>query len=228
MSLYPRRAEKHTIGDCEVCDRVDIEVWQMHGNIMMCQDCKTKEETVQSKIDNIVIHNSRMVDTSIELKQDIFNAKTVALQELRSAFEHDENIPSDKKEYEYAKECLLRLQGLQKAIFEERQSLLDKENEARAIQTAIQTSAGKLREDLRAQFKLQDITYQPVVKTIKPKKPHAPSVTSKGKLNEVKEAAKKYGVDPIGVQAMVVSRHMSADDAAREFARMLGKDTSVN
>lgn len=213
------------IGDCEIKDEhKDVEVFLEAGNIWMCQICRDYEAelTERNALARKMIQESRSVDSSIQLKQDIFTAKTVPAIELRAAIEHDDSIPADQKDYAFTKECMTRFQNLQKIIFEERKALSEKENELRMWQVNVQTSAGKLRTDIRAEFKALDVNYQPTpVKNIKPK-----AVTTSKKTFDKKalyEAAKRYDVPALQVQSIIVSRNMTADNAAKYLAELLGK-----
>lgn len=214
------------IGDCEIRDEhKDVEVFLEAGNIWMCQICRDYEAelTERNALARKMIQESRSVDSSIQLKQDIFTAKTVPAIELRAAIEHDDSIPADQKDYAFTKECMTRFQNLQKIIFEERKALSEKENELRMWQVNVQTSAGKLRSDIRAEFKQLDVNYQPTpVKSIKPKAVKQPSKKAFDK-KALYEAAKKYDVPALQVQSIIVSRNMDANAAAKYLAELLGK-----
>lgn len=201
---------KSKVADCEVCDKTTIEVWLMHGNIWMCLSCRDTEQ-------KLVIEESREIDSKIELKTDIFAAKTVAAVELRGAIEADESIPQDQKEYVYAKECLIRFKHMQQVIFEDRLALQEKENEARMWQVNVQNSAGKLRTELRAQFKELDVNYQPtpITKQVKTTKP----VKEGKKFNkaELYAAAKKYGFPAQLIQRIVLVKNLSPEDACKHL-----------
>ena len=189
-----RRNSQPIKGDCEVCNAVAVEVWMEHGNILMCKDCREKEHAAvsQEKTATRMIEESRVIDSSIKLKTDVFLAHTVAAVELRGAIEADESIAADQKEYVYATECMTRFKHLQQVIFEKRQELNEQENGLRMWQVNVQTAAGKLRSDLRAQFKELDINYQPAPPT---KKVHTQKPVKPGKRFDkaaLFEAAKKY------------------------------------
>lgn len=222
--MNPTVAPRIKIDDCEVCDKKQIPVTLMHGNILMCSECKEKEMQVVTRIKEAtqLIDESRKIDSSIQLKQDIYLAKTVPAVELRGAIEANAEIPADQKEYAFAKECMTRFKNLQKVIFEERQALLEKENELRMWQVNVQTAAGKLRAEKRLEFKELDVTYQPTpittkVKTTKPVKPG----TKKFDKTALFEAAKKYNVPAAGVQSLVISKNMSAEDAAKHLHQLM-------
>lgn len=202
-------------GDCDCCPKTDVEIFLMDRGMMMCSECRDKENSV-----NAMIKESRAVDSSIQLKTDIFLAHTVPAVELRASIERDEKIAAEEKEYAYAKECMARFKHLQQVIFEERKALLEKENELRMWQVNVQSAAGKLRADKRAEFKEADINYQPAPIT-KKQKTTKPVTTKKFNKAELYAAAKKYNLPAEAIQAMVVSRNMSPEDAAQAIAKLM-------
>jgi len=212
--------------NCEVCESVNVPVYRMPGNIDMCEACKNAEEAAtQRSVEAInLINESKKIDSLIELKSDVFNAATVSAPELRAAIENNQDIPANMKDYEFAKQSFERFKHLQEVIFKQRVELQVKEAEMRVWQANVQTAAGKLREEYKAQFKAIDIAYQPTTPTIKKVKVAAsgkPKTSKAFSKKQCDEAALKYGVPSHGVQAMVVSRNLSYDDAARTLKEML-------
>lgn len=206
--------QKSKIADCEICDKVNVETWMMHGNILMCRECRENEQKV-------MIEESRTIDSNVVLKTDIFTVKTVAAVELRGAIEADESIPEDAKQYAYAKECMTRYKNLKKVIFEEELALNEKKNELRMWQVNVQESAGTLRAELKAQFKELDVNYQPgpITKQNKTTKP-----VKKFNKKELYEVAKKYGYSAQLVQRFVVAKTLSPEDACKFIQNMANAD----
>jgi len=211
-------------GTCEVCD-TQTEVFDMHnGKMVMCADCRDRENEViqQSKTADAVIQQMRVVNTTTELKADLFNATAIAIVELKAAIWADESIADNKKQYAYTVACTEHFEHEQKLVFEERAALLARENSQRAWQIAAQTAAGQLSITEKEHFKKLNVSYQPTVKTIKPAKTKAPSTrTYKG--SEYRDAATKYNVPVEGVRMIAIQRKLSADDAARIFAEQMAK-----
>lgn len=211
-----------TKGDCECCDATDVVIRTQHGSIKMCEACIAKEASVVPAV-NAIIASSHAVDSTIKLKTDIFTAKTVAVVELHGAIQADDTIPADMKDFKMAEECSKRYQHLKDVIFAKRQELLEAENEARAWQVNTQEFAGKLRTELKEKFKQFDLNYQPPQEKIKkPRATSAPKMSQAEKVKQAREAASKYGVDANAVLMTMVSRNMTADDAAKHFAKLLG------
>ena len=217
--------KKVQIGDCEVsgCDKTNVEVYTMHGNILMCSEHRDEEIELVKKMEetNSILINSRKIDSAVEIKPDLFNAATIPAIELYAAIQQDDSIPADKKQYRYAKESETRMLHFQKVVFEARQKLREDENKMRMWQVTTQAAAGKLSAEQRAEFRALDVTYEPdKPKTIKPTPVKSKKTFQK---EEVKKFASQYGVPEAGVQMIVVSKNMSPEDAAKELARMMGK-----
>jgi hypothetical protein len=185
----------------------------------MCKGCETdhlrgKQEAVQQ-----IIQASAKIDSSIEIKPDIYMAQTVPAVELRSAIEADETIPADQKEYAFTKQSFDRWQNLQKVIFEDRAALLAKETEARMWQVNIQNAAGKLRADLRKEFQILDVNYQPTAITKKQKTTKAVKTTKVSyNKKELYDAAKKYDVPAALIQSIMIGNAgISYEEAAKRL-----------
>jgi hypothetical protein len=219
---------KPVIGECEAglpgCLGSNVEVWKTHGNMVMCLVCLEREQTLitQTAAAKKLIEDSRQVDSSAQIKQDIFLAKTVPAVVLRGAINANAEIPDADKEYAYAKECYDRYLQLKAAVSATRAQLVEQETEMRMWQVNVQTSAGRLRTELRNQFKELDSNYQPTPVA----KPKPVSVSNKQSRAEtraaLKAAADKYGIDQATIQAMSQGLKISIEAAAERYARQLG------
>ncbi len=219
-------------GECEGFhpngDNQDIPVYQMPHGLWLCKECREKEIaaiTEQERTTNKIITDARQADASIQLKQDLFNAPTVAAIQILAAIEADDTIPADQKQYRYTKELETRYLALKKVVFDKRKDLLKDENEMRLWLLRTQEAAGKLREDQREYFQKlgADVSYPAVKpKTIKSKKIKVGKARKhKFSAKELKEASVKYNVPMAGVEAMAVARNMSADEAAKTIVEMM-------
>jgi hypothetical protein len=210
-------------GECEVCARTEVNlILQKNGNIWMCDTCYADDVATTEKNTHAraVIDNARKADASIELKQDLFNAGTVSFIELQAAIEANTEIPADRKNFSLMQEVAARIEKLNVVIFTEEAALLQKKNERHALLINAQNVAAKLHAVEREKFKQYDVNYKPVTpKSVKPK-----SVKTPGKFDKtaVFEAAKKYGVPAAQVQSVILSKNLSAEDAAKHMAQLLG------
>ena len=226
--MIPNTRIKSKMGICEVCD-TQAEIFNTQGNIEMCQSCINAEsQFLEDKVlANKVANQMRVVDTTSELKADIFNANTVAITELKAAIWADENIPDNRKQYVYTQELAKHFEILQKQIFDDSAALLAKKNDMRAWQSAAQTAAGALTAVEREHFKKLNMSYEPTqVKTPKPAKTKAPSKNYKG--SELRDACAKYNVPAPIIQLMVIQRNMTAEAAAKEYSEILASRKSGN
>jgi len=208
-------AYKSAVQDCDCCpDSKMVKCVETFG-MMMCEGCIAKQGAVST-----FIAETRTIDTSIQVKTDIFNAKTVAAVELRGAIMADASIADDMKEYEYAKATAARQAHLSKVIFEREQQLLEDKNELRMWQTQTNHAVAKLKAEYQAHFKSNDLNYKPQApKSVKPK-----AIKKAPKFDKVAvmAAAGKYGVPAGAVQMSVLQHHWTPDEAAMDIARAMG------
>ena len=108
-------------GDCESCEKTDIQLYPMHGNMMLCEACRDKELEVVERNKNVNkdLIESRAVDNSIQLKTDVFLAKSASLIESARINQCKRSNSCDQKEYAYAKECMARFKNRQAGYLRE-------------------------------------------------------------------------------------------------------------
>ena len=201
-------------GDCECCSNTNTQLYIRHGNMAMCESCAAKEDSL-IKTPKQVIEFSQRVDTTIEVKADIYNAQTVSLTELRGAIWADETIAAADKEYTFAKETQKRLLHIQSVIF-------DSKIAERVLQQELQQSVSRQTEARRAEFKNFDVNYRPTTITKKEKTVKPVKASQKFNKQELYDVCKKYGVPANGVQTIVISRGMSYEAAAKHLAGLMG------
>lgn len=214
-----------TKGDCDCCTATNVELTSMHHGMMMCPDCVTKEQDAITRTKGAIqiVESARKNDSTIELKQDLFNAGTVSFVELSAAIENNAEIPADRKQFAIMTEVAERIKRLDAVIFADEAALLSKKNERHALLINAQNVAARLHEKEREQFKQYDVNYKPVVpKSVKPKAVKSPSTSKKFDKTALYEAAKKYGVPAPQVQSIVTAQHMTYEDAAKHLAGLMG------
>lgn len=176
-----------------------------------------------------ILAKSMQIDNAIQLHTDIFNAKTVAIVELKKAIEADDSI--ENKHYKLAEVIGERFKHLTQVIFDARQKQVDAQNEQKAIQVYLNQLVDKLSKEEREKLKLHDIEYKPSDKPVK--KPSAAKVKKFDKT-EVREFAQKL-TDELGfpvadsiLQMICVSKNMSAEQAANHFRKNYKEAMSNN
>lgn len=192
---------KTIYGECEVsgCGRKNTLTNFM--TILMCPDCLIKERAAQEELaanaesrveqaSESWRERAKKVDTTIQVKTDLFNAATVAIVELKASIDNDPTVEADKKNFTLAKILEERFLHLKTALFDLRQLELQASSEQRAIQSQLNELANKLRADELAQIKLADINYKPLaIAVAKTKIPKAPTTSKKLDKAELRKAA---------------------------------------
>ena len=225
---------QHKIGTCEVCDTNDIIIKCHHGNMWFCDTCWSIEEKAQAenmtetkqqervndaslKV-NDAIRQARMIDSSINVRTDLFNAATTSILELKSSIDSDDSITN--KPFALASELMTRFGHFKNVVFELNQKIVDAGNQQKAIQVYLNQLANSLREDERTKLKIADINYKPSAPksiTIKAVK------TTAKKLDkvELRKYAAELGISEFTLQMIVVQKGITVEAAARMIRHSL-------
>lgn len=219
----------HTdLATCECCPNVGSMT--IFTDMLMCQDCIDKEiaamkehlseDKQEARLNeaNKVLQVSKHIDFNIQVKEDIFNAETIAIVDLKTAIDSD--VAIENKQYKLAETLLERYTHFKKVIFDLNAQVVEVANQQRAVQTYLNQLANKLREEERAKLKIADINYKPG--EIKVAKAKAPSKRSLD-VAELKSLALKLGLPHTALQMMCVSRNLTPQQAYDEMAKALGK-----
>ena len=79
---------------CECCPNVGP--CELYIDILMCKECYEKEMKLQTEsranTEQRVLEQAFLIDQSIKIQTDLFNAKTVAIQKLKEAIDNDPSI----------------------------------------------------------------------------------------------------------------------------------------
>lgn len=226
------KIENKKIGDCECCTATEIEVTLHYGNMWMCDTCWSKEKVlldaakevkVEQQHVNKMLAESERIDSSAELKTDLFNAATIAMVELEAAIDNDSEITN--KDFAKAEAAAKRVQHFKSLIFDKRKELNELENVQRAQQSRLQVLASRIREEERKKLQIESPDYAPAKpKSAKPASERKPSA-GKMKLDELKQAAEKVGLpaDAVsGIRSIMIAKNLNALDAAKHLKEMIG------
>ncbi len=240
--MIPQRVKASKIGECETCSKTDTKVIEQYPRMWMCEECVEKEEAAEKirmspenqakRVEqhntmaraNSILERSKVIDMSIQVKADVFNAATVPAVELKQAIINDPEIPLDKKDIVYADTCVERYLGLKEAIFGKREELLQMENEMRMWQIQARQHAAKLSAELREKFAQADTTLAypaKPVKSVKPAKEHKPKVKSLDK-QALLDASKKFDVPMAIIQTLVAAKNLTPEWAAKHYLASTG------
>lgn len=226
---------------CEACGNTgtcDI----VFGNILMCMDCQALESKAQAELvagadsrveksrndsnARVTLAKAMQVDQSIQIIQDIFNAETVAIVEIKSAIDADESVV--EKHFLLARAIEERFSHFQVIIDAARDTMVEAQSKQRAIQQYYNDLANRLRVEQREQIKLKDVNYKPLEKRIS--KPKAPSIRKFDRAQLIKVAGvlnKEFPHIPANLimpnlQTLVISRNMNLEQAANVLRGMFG------
>lgn len=214
---------------CEACPNVgpcELYSAEVGQQILLCSECIKKEEAVRNSPDvaqkrvNQIIEKSKQIDSTIQIRSDIFNAQTTSIIELKDAINADESIKD--KHFHLAQLLTDRLNGFKKAIFEINEELVSKATEQRAVQTYLNELSNKLRIEQREQIKLEDINYQP--NPVKISKPRSVTPVRRFDKTELNKYAIKLGL-PNGmsvIQTVCIANNMTPEQAYNKLKESMG------
>lgn len=221
---------------CEICGLEEL-VTITTGNILMCESCSNLENKLQSEnftpekieerhelvtnLHSIALNASRIMDQSVQVRTDLFNAAVVAIVDLKNIIDLDESITN--KHFALATELKTRFEHFQSVIFDKQKEIVDASNNQRAIQVYLNELANKLRAEEREKLKLSDINYKPndvskviKVKTISVKKPKLDKI-------ELAKWAKEIGIPEYTLAAFVTAKNCTIEAAANMIRQSLSK-----
>ncbi len=224
-------AQQSKIGNCEVCEKTDVEIHCHYGNMWFCDDCwkleveATKVNTsipAQSarveesrNLQNAALEASRAIDANIQIRTDLFNAATTSIMDLKKTIDADDNITN--KPYALAEELMTRFEHFKQVVFELQQQLVDAGNNQKAIQIYLNNMANTLRAEEREKLKITDLSYQPnPVKKPTVKRVGTSSTTKKVKIDkaELAKYVKEIGVSEFMFHQIINTKQCTVAEAA--------------
>lgn len=214
---------------CDSCGNTCGIDGKIHGqrNLLLCPECFDKEveayRNSSSEIDHTaqiinglqtpaseILKVSRTIDSSVKVKEDLFNAKTKAIVELQDAINRDDSIAD--KHFTLCKAIEERFNHLTSILHDLKNKQEDALTDQRALQTFFQMRAQQLSIEQREQIKLKDLNYKPEPpKLVKSK----PAPVRKFDINQLKLASAESKIPLQALQAVCVSRNVSALEAVR-------------
>src|SRR5678815_674951 len=219
------------IGNCEVCEKTDVEITVHYGNMWFCDDCwKLEQEAVKvnqapaaqlarveesHNLQNAALEASRAIDANIQIRTDLFNAATVSIMDLKKTIDEDASITN--KPYALASELMTRFEHFKQVVFELNQQLVDAGNNQKAIQIYLNNMANQLRAEEREKLKIQDLSYQPKpVKQPTVRKLSTTSTTKKVKIDkaELAKYVKEIGVSEFMFIQIINTRQCTVAESA--------------
>jgi len=208
---------------CESCPNVGK--MELYADMLLCPNCIRLENEanlahqapeLQEKrlqLNDILIH-SRSIDTVVQLRTDIHNAETVAIDTLRQAIELDESVTN--KRYRLAEVIKERYLHHKTIIFELSEQLVTEQNKQRVQQQYLNQLASSLRQEERDKLNLEHPNYQPV-----PFKISKPRASKKTKIDraEIKKWALDVGVPEAVIMMLCTQKNITPEEAANRFRK---------
>lgn len=222
-NLCKRGVIDHTdMATCECCSNIGkMEVFM---TMLMCPECVAKEKALQIERKNgedtrvsSLLERAKTIDYSIQVKEDIFNAETISIAEIKKAIDEDGNIPN--KTYTLAESVLDRINHFQTVIFEKQAEITEEGNKQRAAQSYLNQLVSQLRIEEREKLKLKDLSYKPTETKTKVKKIE----TKKGfDKHELVKWANSVDIPLAAFQMVCVAKNMNPEQAAEHFKKIKG------
>jgi hypothetical protein len=206
---------------------VALKIKLHYGNMWFCDSCWTKEEkstlenesseVIQLRVDTVnashslndAVKESNRIDSTINVRTDLFNAATVAIMDLKRAIDNDPLI--ENKPYRLAETLKNRFEHYKQVVFELNEKIVEAGNNQKAIQIYLNNLANQLRADEREKLKIADISYstKPIKSTVK-------KITTSKKIDkvELRKFASELGISEFTLQMVVVQKGISVADAA--------------
>lgn len=232
-SVLPKK-----IGDCEVCDAKNIVITNHYNGMWFCDKCWEKEdkaqkdnmtpEAQQKRVDAVenlhkAISEAEKIDSTIEVRTDLFNAATISIVELKATIDADVSITN--KPYALAEELMKRFGHFKNVVFELNRQIVEAGNQQKAIQVYLNQLANSLRASEREKLRLADISYKPSApKVAKP----TPIKTAAKKLDkvELRKYASELGISEFTLQMIVVQKGLTVEAAANLLRRSINEAKS--
>lgn len=231
------------IGDCEICPKTDIEITVHYGNMWFCDECWTKEEALAAKnrspeeqqkrvdaykdsVESRVIETSRAIDSTIQVRTDLFNAATIAIVDIKKAIDENPEIPN--KPFALAEELTSRFKHFSEVIFKAQESIIEAGNNQKAIQVYLNQLANSLRAEEREKLKISDINYKPQAVKSPVKKVSTSGTKKSGKLDkaELRKYAAELGIAEFTIQMLCVAQGITPEQAANKLRKSINEAKS--
>lgn len=217
-----------TIGTCDNCDKPNLQLFKTEyssGNSsLLCRKCYDMEQAaIKDRMQ--VIATSRMIDSQVQSKSDLFNAGTISFVDIQAAIDGNPEIPTDNKHYAMMEEIEARIKHFT-SIFSEAKKTAD---EAKIAIQELTKKAQEVTPTLdargRERFKQWDINYTPV----KPSRPPKPIKPAKPRFNikELSRVASQYGVPTHILEMHLSGSNMKPETAAKALVKKIAEKYGV-
>lgn len=210
--------------ECEGCDKPAsvkyvFKQWLCHDCEVLETEAYEKAKMQREKYQTPISVNP--VNTTVQVRTDLFNAVTQSIQELKTQIDSDSSI--ENKQYALAEKLQAQINEFKKVIFDLDEKKIEVNNKQRATQEYLNNLANQLRSEEREKLRLQDISYKPkaIAKPIK-------TTVKKAKIDktELRNAAKELGVQEFTLQSLIVAKGFTVEQAVNHLRRVINESKS--
>jgi hypothetical protein len=149
---------------CEVCGSFDS--CDVFDSKLRCDACIANVRLSLStaiQMADSVIEKAKEVDASIRFKGDLFNAKTVAIVDVRKAFDEEKaDMTPEERAFAFQHYLVSKFEANQKIIFDLEEKKHDASVENLAIANVLREYGNSLRNEIREKIRQSDNLYHPV------------------------------------------------------------------
>lgn len=208
-------------GDSAVCESCDaIGPCEIISKILMCEKCQAREIEIQAELKQTINPALQSnIDSTIRIRTDFFNSRTVSIEHLRLHIETDESIPHDKKRFKLAEQLKDRITHLSQTLIDKKSELEMLASEHRAIQVYLNNLASQITAEERERLRLSDINYK---STPPPTKVKSPS-NKAGKIDRVliRKYAVEMNVSELTLTQFVIRNNNDVEKGIAAFKTMI-------
>lgn len=218
---------------CECCTNIGV-VELYYGNLLMCAACKKRDDDATALSNDPVVQQTRVdtangiletiraesvvtkaiaIDNAITVRTELFNAETLAIEEVRKSILEDVLIVN--KPLALAEFVKNRIENYQRVIFEMNEQVQIEYNKQIATQTYLNNLANQLRKEEREKLKISDISYNPNPPKLAKEKLPTVSKPKKVKLDKalVAKIARELGIGSFMVETICTARGVTPEMA---------------
>lgn len=214
-------ATMNQLPECDYCDSTesivkvgDSQTCPLHRN----EAAKAQSSNTPAPINvNEVLRQTRAVDAAIQVRTDIFNNETIALDEIKKAIYADDTITN--KPFALASEVHARYIKYKNVIFEHQQIINDEMNKQRAAQVYLNNLANTLRTEEREKLKISDINYKPRNVALPVNKKTIKLVKTRIDAKELRAAAADLGIPEFTLKMIIIQKHLTVKEAHAMFKK---------
>jgi hypothetical protein len=153
---------------CAICYEITLDALMISTAPKQSINAPIEPVTITSAED--IIADAKVIDAGIRSNGDFYNAKVIAIADIKRAIDNDESIPDEMKMLRLQEVLAERYNHLKQVVFNLDNSKHDAVIEQLAISQTLRDFGNALRTEIREKIRQADEQYQPEKpKVVKPK-----------------------------------------------------------